>query len=367
MPNWCYNRVTVISRHITVDDADHAPAHGTTADADGLNAAGPGDPGPVAPVRHPLVEFAALCDLRGDQSGHYNTDGPLSFGGVVPIPAELFEAMTPHTDNTAERRAELVRRHGSSTCYEFCCTRWGCKWDARSVDCSNAADEDGGELEYSFDTPWGPPTAWAQAASTRFPTLNIELWYEETGSDFAGTVNYVDGAILSEEEWQPSQRMWEDEVVESGALEPANPYGIVSTVVDAYDASSDAEQEDGQLYRLYQRPRDDLEAAITEAVDISDILDGSWNCGNVDGAPRWSLALVSATKLVWSPERHRSSFDDIGEGLKTAVRTAMLCSSRFTVGQTLVPPEIWLKIFQNLRAVDYYPWSETDPFEHLDL
>jgi len=27
--------------------------------------------------------------------------------------------------------------------------------------------------------------------------------------------------------------MWEDEVVESGALEPANPYGIVSTVVDA--------------------------------------------------------------------------------------------------------------------------------------
>lgn len=358
MPNWCYNRVTV-----TVDD--HALAHETAADAGSPSAAGSGDLAPVVPViGHPLVEFAALCDLRNDQSGHYNTDGPLSFGGVVPIPAELFGVT--HAD--AERRVELVQRYGSSSCYEFCCSRWGCKWDARCVDCSNNTDEDGdgGELEYSFDTPWGPPTAWAEAASTRFPMLNIELWYEETGCDFAGTVNYIGGTIVSEEEWQPSQRMWEDEVVDSGALDPANPYGIVSALVEAYDESSDTEQEDGQLYRLYQRPRDDLEAAITSAVDISEILD-NWSCAYVDGAPQWSLALVSATKLVWSPERHRSSFDDIGEGLKKAARTAMLCSSRFTVGQTLVPPEIWLKILQNLRAIDYYPWSETDPFKHLDL
>lgn len=278
---------------------------------------------------------------------------------------------------------------------------------------------------------WGPPRAWAEAASGRFPKLRLTLWYEEEGCDFAGELECISwsppphplpcstlvqtcpapsappiglshvqpsvppprgshvsllphpttittiatattsspgpaadvaGEVVDEDEWEPSARRWLEDIVGCGYLQPGNSDGVVETVLAIYE-----EQEEGvQLHHLYQRPRSDFEAAINASVDVADVLhDMAWGAGTETQA-LCAVALVSAVKLVWSPDRHRANFDVIGEGLKIAVRTVLLCAARRCQDDSKllshVPPEIWFKIFRSLRAVDYDPWGASDPF-----
>jgi hypothetical protein len=57
---------------------------------------------------------------------------------------------------------------------------WGCKWDASNTACKPGETK----LEYTFTTPWSPPSAWLTTVSTKYPTLNFYLRFEDEAFAF---------------------------------------------------------------------------------------------------------------------------------------------------------------------------------------
>jgi hypothetical protein len=86
---------------------------------------------------------------------------------------------------------------------------WGTKWDACSVDVHSEdvikLEGDQGEIQYSFQTAWSPPSGWFSVMVPQFPTLVFRLDYEECGN---GVYGYLEGSggqsddtTLEHEEW----------------------------------------------------------------------------------------------------------------------------------------------------------------------
>ena len=167
MPNWCANRVTVYG-----DNPE-------------------------------IIRFAEFVK-SGDGAE------PFCFESVIPIPAELYDVQSPVVivDTEAEVEAwieehshaskegffvsghpitkdtqdRLLKEYNSDNWYDWSCNNWGVKWDARDVDLS----EGFGELQYMFDTPWGPPEPVCEVLREKFPDLNIEWFWDEPGMQIAG-------------------------------------------------------------------------------------------------------------------------------------------------------------------------------------
>lgn len=71
--------------------------------------------------------------------------------------------------------------------YEWNLKHWGCKWDAGSVDVPDRSD---GFVQYTFDTPWGPPVEFYQTIVAQYPDLDFNLRYLEEqgwGGELAGS------------------------------------------------------------------------------------------------------------------------------------------------------------------------------------
>ena len=86
--------------------------------------------------------------------------------------------------------------------WEWCIEHWGTKWglyDARLEDQDTYDDpEEGGFLNYFFQTAWAPPTPVIQAMATKFPTLAFDLGYWEGGMGFQGKLVMEGGVEASE-------------------------------------------------------------------------------------------------------------------------------------------------------------------------
>jgi hypothetical protein len=124
-----------------------------------------------------LKEFSYDCtyDVEGETL-------EFSFCGLVPEPN--YEGyLSSSTEN------------GMPDWYEWRVANWGTKWDTEALDISYGPDS----LSISFDTAWGPPEAWAKAASRLYPDLRLVLTYSEPGMDFSGRITYQNGDIVSEE------------------------------------------------------------------------------------------------------------------------------------------------------------------------
>jgi len=165
MPNWCANRVTVYG-----DNPE-------------------------------IIRFAEFVKSEEE---------PFCFESVIPIPKELYDVQSPVTivDTEAEVEAwieehsraskegfyvsghpitkdtqmRLLMEYNSDNWYDWSCNNWGVKWDARDVSLS----EGFGELQYMFDTPWGPPEPVCVVLREKFPDLNIEWFWDEPGMQIAG-------------------------------------------------------------------------------------------------------------------------------------------------------------------------------------
>ena len=163
MPNWCYNRVTVN-----------------------------GEPNEIKLFK----DF-----VKGDE--------PFSFESIMPIPKELLEVQSPVTivDTEAEVEAYIekhkedppfltghpitkdtqdrwLKEYGYDNWYDWSCSNWGTKWDAREVALEDYWED--GELTYTFDTAWGPPEGIYNELVAQFPDLHISWFWDEPGMQTAG-------------------------------------------------------------------------------------------------------------------------------------------------------------------------------------
>lgn len=74
--------------------------------------------------------------------------------------------------------------------YDWNCNNWGTKWDTDAELTEHADDH----LQYRFDTAWSPPYEAMTALGKNFPTVHIELeWEEEQG--FGGTTTFSEGVV----------------------------------------------------------------------------------------------------------------------------------------------------------------------------
>jgi len=127
--------------------------------------------------------------IEKDNGDYIKGGTQLSFNGVLPCPEELHgEGLHSwgglNAEELNEKRKLMKQKHGYENAYDWHVANWGTKWDAceASLYCEN---ED--ELNYTFDTAWGPPCNWLQTIAPMFPKLHFELHYEESGMGFMGT------------------------------------------------------------------------------------------------------------------------------------------------------------------------------------
>lgn len=142
--------------------------------------------------------------------------------------ASWFPWMEDREDRTCTVCSGTGARVADEGWYTWRLTNWGCKWDASFGEPFLALGPEGVDVDatveakratitptvaiYKFDTPWGEPTPFVQAASELYPALDFVLRYGEPGSGSAGEVRAVAGVIEDEklaiEEVLAAEEMW---------------------------------------------------------------------------------------------------------------------------------------------------------------
>jgi hypothetical protein len=89
------------------------------------------------------------------------------FGAFVPVPVGM------------ERDCRWLKEN------------WGDKYDVH--DCYALFDYERGKVH--FVTAWGPPSKWFEAAAKQFPSLVLEMHYEESGDDLWGWLRSQGGVL----------------------------------------------------------------------------------------------------------------------------------------------------------------------------
>jgi hypothetical protein len=168
MPNWCYNSINI------------------TGHKD---------------------KIKALWDMATGDNEH----GLLH--GLAPMPAELIPTLD------GERLAEPYQ--GFDHWYDWRLDKWGAKWE---IDAENLAYETDGTtatLSGWFESAWSSPLEALKTYADANPDVEIEVFYQEEGMDFAGLwrsngeESYIDSVSESLDDHKNGQlSSLEDEVYE---------------------------------------------------------------------------------------------------------------------------------------------------------
>jgi hypothetical protein len=146
-----------------------------------------------------MNKLIVLGPTEGVEAFVAKSKDKFDFKAYLPMPEELERTTypTPTPDHTKEERQRLVDQYGTANWYDWRMHNWGCKWspygDAEwhlPLEC----DEGESTAEVFFDTAGCPAFAFFENVSKQYPTLCFVLKYAEPGCDFAGHVEYQDGA-----------------------------------------------------------------------------------------------------------------------------------------------------------------------------
>ena len=107
---------------------------------------------------------------------------------LIPCPEELNddELTTSYGDEDKQKaveakRAEMVKKYGHASWYDWNIANWGTKWDLCEV---NKTRIDANTIQLNFDTAWSPPVeAYDKLMGMDFEVL---AYYFEPGMCFAG-------------------------------------------------------------------------------------------------------------------------------------------------------------------------------------
>lgn len=86
----------------------------------------------------------------------------------------------------------------TAICRDWRIINWGCKWDASNTACKSGETK----LEYTFTTPWSPPSAWLTTVSTKYPTLTFYLRFEDEAFEFFALVKVSCGVTTWLEDYK---------------------------------------------------------------------------------------------------------------------------------------------------------------------
>ena len=195
MPNWCQNTLNISG---PAEDIQKLKVTANGPVQSYHNYHGFGGEWPV----HDDVRVKALAESL-PEPGEVSV---FSFHALYPVPNEVRQL--PYDCTQAKKVAEQIGRVCAYGGYTWENQHWGVKWGASEPELHQEEDT---FLQYSFETPWGPPMEFLKKVSGDWPTLSFEVEYEECGMGFAGKSEFENGEITSEEEWEPEYEDEEEE------------------------------------------------------------------------------------------------------------------------------------------------------------
>lgn len=107
----------------------------------------------------------------------------------------LYSYAVPEMENTVE--------NPDYDWYTWRLNNWGVKWELDSEVFYDIVSDN--VIEYTFDSPWGPPIPYVEALSEKYPHLKFKLEYCEMGMQFAGTFEIVANVIVRNDEYSSEQ------------------------------------------------------------------------------------------------------------------------------------------------------------------
>ena len=114
--------------------------------------------------------------------------------GPEKFVTEFLEGNTPDPEKVALSFAQAVPLE-PNVHFLDACQAWGCKWNAREAILDRIGPK---HAEYTFQTPWGPPTAWLHSVSVLYPRVKLVLRYDSPECCFRGALGVCDGEVDEE-------------------------------------------------------------------------------------------------------------------------------------------------------------------------
>ncbi len=113
------------------------------------------------------------------------------FEKIIPIPKTLIQKSSLRCPTSDEVSDVCCMLCGFGSSYDFCCAKWGTKWNANDP-CINRSSG-----SVYFDTAWSPPEPVICKLSKMFPKLSFTLKAFEGGCCICGVVTYQNGSVIS--------------------------------------------------------------------------------------------------------------------------------------------------------------------------
>jgi len=182
MPNWCNNTLQVIGPE---EDIKRFRLLANSCQQNYNEFSGPGKWPMCDDIR--LESLVAAPPEPGDIVD-------LSFHALYPVPDDF--RCFPYDDTRAKELGELIGKPRPYGGYTWETIHWGVKWGACDSELVIAHDS---YLQYSFNTPWGPPENFLEKIVEDWPNLRFELNYEEPGMGFRGEIVFEEGSLVYED------------------------------------------------------------------------------------------------------------------------------------------------------------------------
>lgn len=172
MPNWCLNELTV-----SADDEKEIEAFlefttGKTEEGEPAYM----DFNKIKPMPDEIRNTTSPCNSR-----EWALDAWREKDWFEALTSEEKEERLAGYPPQAEIDA-MIEKHGASNWYDWSTANWGVKWPASSVQ----AEISSMEVQFEFDTPWGPPENIFEIISEKFPDLYIDWHYREPNMRLSG-------------------------------------------------------------------------------------------------------------------------------------------------------------------------------------
>lgn len=170
MPNWCYNQMTITGDKETLDTIER--------------------------------NHIKLHDPRPEENDHTLVSAILDFETIIPLHTE-------EADHIASERAGYpVMGEGT---WEARVEGWGTKWQPEPSTFRRVSPT---EIFMEFDSAWSPPTGIYARLAALYPTVTIDTYAEEGGSDFMVEAVWSQGLMVKSKEWHYHLEDSDDDEVE---------------------------------------------------------------------------------------------------------------------------------------------------------
>ena len=104
---------------------------------------------------------------------------PFDFAKIVPEPDYDKIEVEPTFEPIAESDHQMPKW------WDWRVQNWGTKWNSSECEVTIMDDE---QIEYTFNTAWGPPEPIIHKLRELYPDVSITAFYDEPGMELAGYI-----------------------------------------------------------------------------------------------------------------------------------------------------------------------------------